>query len=246
LIAPAWFLANLIVLFGAFVTGITGFGFVLIAAALLLLILDVKSVVILNVILGTIVCLPVAWQARKYLRSQIILILAVSSILGLPLGIWILSHVSLLSLKLIVISGVIIFAILLASGISIKFKRERLACAASGFISGTLSNSAGLGGPPVILFLLNQGWEKDVFRGNISAYFALNGIAAAISLAVTNNLPPEKMVYALSMVPALIIGLAVGMWVLPRINAVLFRKIAVFLLLGCGLVGIVEAVMTLW
>jgi hypothetical protein len=53
LITPTWLLANLIVLFGAFITGITGFGFVLIAAALLLLFLDVKSVVILNVILGT-------------------------------------------------------------------------------------------------------------------------------------------------------------------------------------------------
>ena len=246
MITPTWLLANLIVLFGAFITGITGFGFVLIAAALLLLFLDVKSVVILNVILGTIVCLPVAWQARKHIRSQIVLILIISSILGLPLGIYVLSHVSLPALKLIVISGVIVFAVLLATGISIKFKRERLACAASGFISGALSNSAGLGGPPIILFLLSQGWEKEVFRGNISTYFALNGIAAAISLGVTGNLPEDKIIYALSTVPALIIGLSIGLWILPRINAVLFRKIAIYLLLACGVLGIIEAVMTLW
>ncbi len=243
MITPTWILANLIVLFGAFITGITGFGFVLIAAALLLLFLDVKTVVILNVILGTVVCLPVAWQARRHIQPRLIAVLTISSIAGLPLGIYVLSNVSVSLLKLIVISGIIVFAVLLALGFSFKVKKEIPACVVSGFISGALSNSAGLGGPPIIIFLLNQGWAKEVFRGNIATYFTLNGIAAAISLGVSKNLPADQLVYAFSLVPAVVIGVLSGNLLLKYINAALFRKIAIYLLLACGGIGIFEVIM---
>jgi uncharacterized protein len=240
LITTTWILANAVVLSAAFVMCVTGYGFVLVTAALLLFFLDVKTMVVLNVILGTIICLPILWQSRNFLQPRKIAVLIVSSILGLPLGIYALSHIASSILKLTVISIVILFALALALGISFKFKKENLACSISGFISGALSNSAGLGGPPIVLLLLNQGWEKDVFRGNISAYFALNGLAAAVSLGVSQHLPFESVVYAFSLVPALIVGYYLGTLLVTHINAALFRKISIYLLLGCALLGIIE------
>jgi len=150
-------------MFAAFIMGISGFGFVLVTTPLLLLLVDPKMVIVFNVTLGVLVCIPPLWQTYRHLQPSRIIVLVVSSILGLPLGIYILSRLSSLTLKAVIITIVVFFTILLASGVSFKIKRERLGLTISGFISGALSNSAGLGGPPIILFLLNQGWSQGHF-----------------------------------------------------------------------------------
>lgn len=244
LITTTWLWVNLVILLAAFVMSITGFGFALVTASLLLFLVDPKTVIVFNVFLGTIVCLPILWQTRKFLRPRRIAVLIISSTLALPLGIYALAQFSSPMLRLIIITMVVIFTILLALGISFKVKEENLGCAVSGFISGALSNSTGLGGPPIILFLLNQEWAKDVFRGNITAYFVLNGIAAAISLGVSGNLSSDIVVYTLTTIPALAIGYYLGTLLLPHINAISFRKIAIYVLLGCSLLGIIDEVIT--
>jgi uncharacterized membrane protein YfcA len=127
----------------------------------------------------------------------------------------------------------------------VKIRKERVGLAVSGFISGALSNSAGMGGPPIVLFLLNQGWSQPVFRANIAAYFMLNGIAAAISLAVSGNLPGETLIFSLTTVPAMAIGYFGGALLMPRINTRRFRKIAIYVLLGCSLLAVINAVVTM-
>lgn len=244
MITIEWVVINLIVMFAAFIMGISGFGFVLVTTPLLLLLVDPKMVIVFNVTLGVLVCIPPLWQTYRHLQPSRIIVLVVSSILGLPLGIYILSRLSSLTLKAVIITIVVFFTILLASGVSFKIKRERLGLTISGFISGALSNSAGLGGPPIILFLLNQGWSQEAFRANIAAYFILNGIAAALSLFISGNLANDALIYALTTIPALAAGYFAATLLLPRINARLFRIIAIYVLLGCSLLSIIDALNT--
>jgi uncharacterized membrane protein YfcA len=224
--------------------GISGFGFVLVTAPLLLFVLEPKSVVVFNVFLGILVCLPVLWQFRHYIHPKRVSILFLSSILGLPLGIYAISRLSSPVLKIIIIVIVVIFSLLMAAGVSVKIKRENIGCGIAGFISGSLSNSVGLNGPPIVLFLLNQGWSPEAFKGNISLYFVLNGIAAAISLGVTGNVSSDLLTYTATTIPAMIIGYYAGIKLLPRIKAASFRKIAICVLLVCSTLAVIDAVVT--
>ena len=235
----------LIILIAAIVMGMTGFGFALIIIPLFLLFMDAKVVVVYNIVLGTIVCIPVLWQSRKYLKFSKITILVVSCILGLPVGIYILSHVSSPVLKLLIASMVIIFALLLALGISYKFKREWIGFIVSGLIGGMLMPSIGLGGPPVILFLINQDWEKNVFRANLNAFFIIIGIATFLAMGASRVVNTNTILTSFILVPPLLIGVFIGLKLLPRIDSVWFKRISTGVLILSGVLGVVNVLMVL-
>lgn len=240
-----WVISGLVILVSAVIMGLTGFGFALIVIPVFLLFMETKTVVILNIILGTLICIPIMWQARKHLIFGKIALLVISCIIGLPVGIYILSHVASPVMKLIIASVVVIFAILLGLGISYKFKKEWLGCIASGFIGGTLMTSIGLGGPPVIIFLINQGWEKNIFRANLNAFFILTGIAAFIALGASGTMTVTTITTSLILIPPLAIGLWIGLKLLPHVNPIWNKRISTIVLIAAGLLGIADALSVL-
>ncbi len=240
-----WIIAVLVVVVSAIIMGLTGFGFALLFIPFFLLLMETKTVVILNIILGTLICIPIMWQARKHLIFSKIALLVISCIIGLPVGIYILSNVASPVMKLIIATVVVIFAVLLGFGVSYKFKKEGLGCVVSGFIAGSLMTSIGLGGPPVIIFLINQGWEKNVFRANLNAFFILTGIAAFIALGAAGTMTVSTLTTALILIPPLAIGLFIGMKLLPHINLIWLKRISTMVLITAGLLGIADALSVL-
>ena len=234
----AWSISCLVALVSAFTMSITGFGFALIAAPLLLLFLDLKTVIVFNVFLGAIICLPILWQSRRYVRLGRMTPLVIGSIFGLPVGMYILAQVAAPVLKLLIAALVIIFAVLLVLGYSHRFKKERLGSVIAGFISGMLVTSTGLAGPPVVLFLLNQGWEKDTFRASLAAYFLFVSLMALITLRFSEIITSALLVTVSTFVPAILVGVYLGVKVLPHVDAVLFRRIAIAIVFLAGSLGI--------
>jgi uncharacterized membrane protein YfcA len=238
-------IAVLVVLVSAIIMGLTGFGFALIFIPVFILFMEAKTVIILNIILGTLLCIPIMWQTRKHLIFSKIALLVISSIIGLPVGIYILAHVAPPIMKLIIGSAVVIFAILLGFGFSYKIKKEWLGCIVSGFICGVLMTSIGLGGLPVIIFLLNQGWERNVFRSNLNAFFILSGIAAFIALGAAGTMTMTTLTTALILIPPLAIGLFIGLKLLPRVNTIWNKRISTLVLIAVGLLGVADALTVL-
>jgi uncharacterized protein len=235
-----WIICSLVVLISAVIMGITGFGFALIVIPLFILFMEAKNAVIYNIFLGTIICIPIMWQSRKSLKFDKIALLVISCILGLPLGIYILTHVSSPTLKLLIAAMVIIFAILLALGISYKIKREWLGCISSGFIGGIFMTSIGLGGIPVILFLMNQNWERNVFRANLNAFFIITGIAAFIANGAFGTVTGNIVINALILVIPLMIGFFIGIRLLPRISSIWLKRISTIVLAASGALAIIN------
>lgn len=240
-----WSLTCLVMLLAAFVMSVTGFGFSLVATPLLLFFLEPKAVIVYNVFLGTITCIPILWQSRHSIRPKPVALLGIACIFGLPIGIYILSQVVSPVLKLVIAGLVVVFAALLALGYSYRFKREELGSIISGFTSGTLMTSTGLGGPPVILFLLNQGWGKENFRATIAAYFILMGLTSFAALGLSGIVSGEVLVMSLTFLPTVPVGFYLGAKVLPHMNSALFRKVAIATILLAGLVGIATGVSAL-
>lgn len=233
-----WSFSCLVALVAAFTMSVTGFGFALIAAPLLLFFLDLKTVIVFNIVLGNCICLLILWQSRHHVKRGRIALLGIGSIFGLPIGIYILSQVRAPLLELLIAVLVVVFAILLTLGHSHQFKKEGLGFVISGFISGMLVTSTSLGGPPVVLFLLNQGWGKEVFRANLAAYFLFCGSVALITLRLSGVITSDLLVTASTFIPVILVGFYLGARVLPHVDADLFRRIAVSIVLLAGLLGI--------
>jgi len=91
--------------------------------------------------------------------------------------------------------------------------------------------STGLAGAPVILFFANQGIDPRQFRANITAYLLVVGLFALPSFLVGGVLTRDVLVLAAALTPGAVAGLFTGIWLSSRISTVLFRRLALMVVL---------------
>jgi uncharacterized membrane protein YfcA len=223
---------------------ITGFGFALIAAPMLLFFLEPKAVVITIIIIGPTLAILILRESWNHLRLKQLLLLAIGSILGVPIGAYILSNTPSTLLKPVIAALVVIFAVPLALGYSHRFKEEKIIFSISGFISGILASSASLAGPPVVLLLLNQGWEKESLRATLAAYFLFTGMITLTALSIARVLSSEFVLSAFTYLPAAFFGFFLGRKVIPYLKAEVFRRIAAIIVIMAALVGVLTSLIT--
>ena len=236
----SWVLASCVVLFAAFVRGVAGFGFALVLAPILLLILSPKSVVVVNLLLGLLSNMFILSYSFRNVYLRRTFPMAASSLLGIPLGIWIITVITPSALRVLIGGVTVFFAIPLALGFTKAFTRERLACSISGFLSGILSASTSLGGPPVVLFMHNQNWHKEAIHSNLAAYFMFLCSFSLIALSVSGFIDAQIIMGAASLVPALLVGIGLGMVTFTRINPRFFRGLSLAIIICAGILGILS------
>ncbi|MFC1964097.1 sulfite exporter TauE/SafE family protein [Chloroflexota bacterium] len=235
-------LGTFFVFIASFVRSVTGFGYMLVATPLLMLVMAPKTVVVLNNFLGIITNLTVLWYMRRHIDFRKFVFLSLGSILGIPPGAYLLSILDPTVIKLAVAIVVIPFAVLLLSGHSRRFQRETPGCIAAGFAGGVLTTSVSIGGPPVVLFLLNQGLVKERFVGVIAAVGFLMNVAGAVTFSSMGLVTTDILWNVVLFLPFLWLGIYLGTKVLPRIPPALFRRIALTLLSLTALVNIVTVI----
>jgi len=238
-------IAAAIVLLAGFVRAISGFGFALVATPLLLFVFDSKSVVVITIIIGFPVGLLLLFHTRKHIDVKRALLMCSGSIFGVPLGAYLLSSLDSSIIKLIIAILIVPFSIVLLLGHSYRFKRDSLGCSISGFFSGLLGSSTSLSGPPVVLFLLNQGLVKERFIGTVTAYFVFMGIASIGAFSYLGMVTIDLLIKVAMLLPTAILGLYIGTRVLPKVNATLFRRIAALIVSLAALTIIVTFLLKL-
>ena len=236
----SWALALCAVFFAAFIRGITGFGFALILAPILLLILNPTSVVVINLLLGLLSNILVLYYSFKKINLKKVLPIIAGSSFGIPLGAWIITQVAPSTLKIIIGGVTITSAILLSLGLSKTLSREKLAGGVAGFVGGTLSSSTGIGGPPVVLFMHNQNWQKETIHTNLAAYFLFATSFSLVALTVSGLVDTQLIISAVSLAPALLAGVGLGILVFRRINTLYFRWLSIAIVICSGTLGILS------
>jgi uncharacterized membrane protein YfcA len=226
-----WVLTFLIIMLSAVVQSSTGFGFAIVAIPLLLLLHDGHYAVTLSIVLSLFSCLTTLPRVYKEADQTILTRLFKGSLIGLPAGglVFLLVDVSLL--KLIVSLSILLFTIPLLIRVKVPLGQGGVI----GFVSGMLTSSVGMPGPPLVLFLNARDIGKGAFRGTSIAYYCtVYPITLAIQ-SVTGRVPLSLLPKALAMIPAILIGQALGSWIHNRISPVWFRRITYLLLIGTAL-----------
>ena len=218
--------AAFIVLLASFVRAVSGFGYALIATPLLTFIFEAKSVVVMNIILGSAANILVLYHMRRYIDLKRVAFINLGGILGVPIGAYLLSQLDPSIIKLAIAAVVIPFSLILLLGHSHQFKRDTLGCGVAGFMGGVLAASTSFGGPPVVLFLLNQGLVPERFVGTLAAYFMFISIITIGAFSSLGMITTDLLTNVAILFPALFLGSYVGIKVLPKINVALFKRIA--------------------
>jgi uncharacterized membrane protein YfcA len=113
-----------------------------------------------------------------------------------------------------------------------------LASCGFGFVSGILTASVGMGGPPIVIFLANQGWPKEAFRATVAFLFLITGTLSLFSHVFTGVTTGDRMLIGVSLIPAGIIGFYLGDALFAKISRKLFINLALILILISGLTSL--------
>ena len=232
-------LTGLVSFFAAIVKGSTGFGFGLLAIPVLALMLDVKLVIAMAVPLQLIIDVLILSSVWRHLDLQRVLPIVVAGALGVPLGIMVILNVSSEMLRPLVFSAVVLSSLIMITGYTLPIARERLAGAATGLTGGILYASMGISGPPMVLFMLNQQWSREVFRSTLSIASVCLETLTVVSFLASGVITTTSLGLDLLLLPVVLVSFYFSLKLLARINPIAFRKLAVYLVLVSGITGLV-------
>lgn len=224
-------LGLLIVMISSIAQGITGFGFALLAVPLLSLIMPFGQVVPIVVGLSLFSNLVMILKLYQHVELKKIWLLIVFGFIGIPIGGYILLVIEAVILKVLVGLFIFVFAILLLRKITFPIRNEYLAFPIVGILSGLLNGSISASGPPLVLFLTNQGKDQQVFKANLAFYGVFLNISTMVVFFMNGTLSRDVIELIVQLLVIMIVGTVIGMVVAKKIDKDMFRKLVIYLLL---------------
>lgn len=230
-----------IVLCGAIVRAITGFGASLIWVGGLTLLMPADEAVPIVLLLEVAVSAQLFPACRAHVDWKSLRPLLAGAMLGAPIGIMALAQLDRDTMGLIVAIVVLAASVALVSGWSAKGAPSRPATLSTGVASGVMNGATAAGGPPVIIFFLATPSGMATSRASLIAYFGLTDIVGSILLAISGLLDGRVALRALVLAVPMLIGAAIGQWAYSRVDPERVRPLAFALLFTLGIVGFVRA-----
>ena len=238
--AGTLFLAMLVIFFASLVKGTLGFGYGLLASPLLMTVIDPRLVIAIGIPIQVLLDLLILRQVWGYLDWKRVIPMIVAGVFGVPTGLFILLAVEPETLRLIVASTVLAAGLLLIFGVSVGIAWERLASAVTGFTTGALFASTGISGPPTVVFMLNQRWERGTFRSSLSAVNVWVESFALVSLAASGVIDGKSLGLDLTFLPVVLLSVYLSRRLVRSIDVIQFRRLAIVIVILSGVVGMAD------
>ena len=228
-----------VIAFASLIQGILGFGSALVAVPLALLFLPKETVVssMFMVVLSLNGFLSVRIKAPISLRPVALLFFA--SLLGMPVGVWVLRAIPMNTMQVLVGCLVVLFTILLQWG-KLKLPRNALLTGLAGFFSGLLNTSTTMSAPPVLILLAGQGLPKDQFRRMLVSFFLACDLVGTLALLIAGVMTPQTARYGVVAIPFAFLGGYVGDRLSSKLPERPFRVLALAVLFLAGAYSVVS------
>lgn len=148
---------------GATLNAAAGFGFSLLTVPLMALAVGPKEAVVLSAVMSVGSTGAVAWKGRSSVEAPVAYRLLGGALLGMPVGIVVLSRMAPEPLQILIALAVLASAGVLTLGIRLRRPNGSLDVGV-GFVSGMFKTSVGVSGPPIVILLQGRGLAKNVSR----------------------------------------------------------------------------------
>ncbi len=236
----------MVIILGAFIQSLTGFGLALVSVPLLSLWLDAQVAIPLAGLFGWLVTVPIVWKMRQFVLWKVTGLLLLAAIPGTFLGVRLLA--TLPSAWILLMMGVIVlFAACHALMSHHRKKPHTLSqfwAVLAGFLSGALGGAVGEPGPPVIAYISFQNWSADQAKATLLSFFMLQMIVA-LSVFYSKGLLNHTVIqYAIWALPSFVIGMIGGLWAYESLKSrhIPYQSMVHYLLLGIGTLLVVKGI----
>ena len=221
----ATFIAIIVIVLIAGTVKVTlGVGFALIATPLLLLVMDADAVVGFIAPLILLQDLIILRQTWKHVPWRSAGVLAISAVIVAPFAALLQTELDPDTLQIAISLTLISAGVVLLSGVKFTIKNETRALVIAGGISGALFPLAGISGPPVALFLVNQRWEMTTMRAVLAAFLVVLEVVTITTFAFRGVVDGDSLALDAMMLPVLAVAVVISAVVLRSIDSNRYRK----------------------
>ena len=218
-----------------------GFGFGLAAVPLLSVVLDPHDAVVVALGLATFTNSYQALTGRREADRPVIGRLLAGAAVGLPLGLLVFRLADSQVLGLVIGVAVLASVVVIAAGLDLRHVGPGLDVGA-GVLSGALTMSAGVNGPPLVFVLQARHFPPARFRATITTVFAVLDIISIVVFAAIGDLDGDVLAAIAVSLPGLALGAVVGISLRRHLDPPRFRRLVLTLLTIAGISAIAAAV----
>jgi len=221
----------------AFVAGVAGFAFGIVAAAAWLYFLSPTQTTALIVAFGLIVQGISVWKLRRSLKPARLMPFLLGGAVGVPIGVALLQWTSPASLRVAVGVVLILFSLysLARPTLAPVTAGGKAADGAIGILNGFIGGATGLAGIVATIWCTLRGWPRDeqrtIFQPVGVAVFVMTGLW----LGGTGLVSGDTIGLFVIGLPALLAGTWLGIKLYTRLDEAGFRTVVLGLLLISGL-----------
>ena len=220
----------------AVVTGLAGFAFGLVAAAIWLHVLTPVQSASLIIGFGLVVQGYSVWKIRHAVSWQRLWPLVLGAVPGVPVGATILGWASPEHVRAGI--GILLVLYSLHGLVRPQLKPVRasgVADAVVGFVNGVLGGMTGLAGIVVTIWCGLRGWAKDVQRTVFQPVGVIVFATSGLWFGATGVIAVDTVKLFAIGLPVLLAGTWLGLKLYGRLDEAGFRRIVLLLLLVSGL-----------
>lgn len=240
---PAFALMAGVTATGCVIRGFSGFGAGLLMAPVFSLVMTPTDVVVVILLLNLLTTAQLLPSALRSVDWGLVFRLFIPSILGLPIGLALLHLVEPAVMRKLVATVVTLAASVLLAGWVYRGPSGRLQDVIVGSTSGFMTAIGGIGGPPIILYLLSMPRiSPSVVRAVCVVFFSLAQIVTLIPMSLTGSTTVWQAVTVVLLLPfavlASMVGTCLHIWSVGRHQA-LVRRASLILLLAIGITAFI-------
>ncbi len=213
------------------VRGITGFGGAMVMTPPLALLFGPRFAIPVVLLLESLAAMPMLLHVHHLVRWRAIGPLLAAACAMVPVGGYILVTADPLTLRRAIALIVITFSMLLLRGWRHHGRHGLATSVGIGALSGGMIGATGIGGPPVVLYLLSGPDRIEVTRANLTVYVVGTAIAAIVMLRWRGILELPALLAGVALTPGYYAGVVLGGRLFPRFSDTRFRQFTLLLLM---------------
>jgi uncharacterized membrane protein YfcA len=222
---------------GGFTTGLTGFAAGLVVSGIWLHIITPLQTAVLISAYGMVNQAYGIWKVRQALQWRRILPFVIGGAVGVPLGAYLVTFLNPADLRIGVGALLIVYSTYnLARPTFTPIKSHQAVDAGIGVLNGLLGGLTGLGGVISTIWVQLGGGPKDAQRAIFQPVLFITMTMTTLTFATAGRLFNMDILKLFFIgLPALLLGLWVGVKFYGRLDDASFRKVILILLLFSGL-----------
>jgi uncharacterized protein len=228
-----------IILAAAILQTSTGFGFSILATPFLLIIFEPNEAIQINLLLSLLISGALINKIFKDADFKTLKRFLIGSVIGLPFGMVIFLTIDINKLKLGI--SLIILGLTIMLMLRFRIKQNKKRDLIVGGLSGFLTTSIGMPGPPLLLYFSGTDTQKEKLRATTLAFYLFIYFISFIIQVIFAGTSKTVWISSGIALPLVLAGLYLGQRLFKSINQKLFRIFTYIILLFTGIYLMIES-----